>query len=299
MPVTNYRTVNGRMIGETTDGVRTDYLTDALGSVTATVDQSQNVLNTYRYKPYGGLLAKTGSSPDPKFLWTGDTGSRTTGLAYSEQYNRARHYGSRQANWTSVDPLWPGESDYGYCKSNPLSKFDPNGLDDIDDGPFRLPSCFGYQTPSFPLGPLRFSVSAQICFSCYDASCCPPGNWSGECRSLAVYGSLSFGISWRDIDKWLKVLSPRGLTDTYESILRVISGLAFGVNQCLSPEKTCVPKSTRTSFDLCVRGCLGFVSVGCCAPLSGLSQWKCSGALGYCGLPSISWRLRWRHKECD
>ncbi|MCW5941947.1 MAG: hypothetical protein KIS66_06930 [Fimbriimonadaceae bacterium] len=128
MPVTNYHTVNGRTIGETTDGVRTDYLTDALGSVTATVDQSQNVLNTYRYKPYGGLLAKTGSSPDPKFLWTGDTGSRTTGLAYFEQYNRARHYGSMQAGWTSVDPLWPTTSTYSYSLASPTSFIDASGL---------------------------------------------------------------------------------------------------------------------------------------------------------------------------
>ena len=40
MAVTNYHTVNGRIIGETTSGTRTDYLTDALGSVTATVNQS-------------------------------------------------------------------------------------------------------------------------------------------------------------------------------------------------------------------------------------------------------------------
>ena len=32
-----YHTVNGRILGETAAGVRTDYLTDALGSVTATV----------------------------------------------------------------------------------------------------------------------------------------------------------------------------------------------------------------------------------------------------------------------
>ncbi|MCW5941950.1 MAG: hypothetical protein KIS66_06945 [Fimbriimonadaceae bacterium] len=128
MPVTNYHTVNGRTIGETTDGVRTDYLTDALGSVTATVDQSQNVLNTYRYKPYGGLLAKTGSSPDPRFLWTGDTGSRTTGLAYSEQYNRARHYGSMQANWTSVDPGNGPVLAYQYANCAPSQVLDPSGL---------------------------------------------------------------------------------------------------------------------------------------------------------------------------
>jgi hypothetical protein len=34
MPVTNYYTVNGEIIGEkTTGGSRVDYLTDALGSV--------------------------------------------------------------------------------------------------------------------------------------------------------------------------------------------------------------------------------------------------------------------------
>ena len=40
MAVTNYYTVNGALIGEkTAGGSRTDYLTDALGNVTATVNQ--------------------------------------------------------------------------------------------------------------------------------------------------------------------------------------------------------------------------------------------------------------------
>jgi hypothetical protein len=59
MPVTEYHTVNGRIIGETTGGVQTDYIRDALGSVTATADSSANVVNTYVYKPYGALLART------------------------------------------------------------------------------------------------------------------------------------------------------------------------------------------------------------------------------------------------
>jgi hypothetical protein len=54
MAVTNYHTVNGRILGETTGGIRTDYLTDALGSVTATVNPSGQVVNRYTYKPYGG-----------------------------------------------------------------------------------------------------------------------------------------------------------------------------------------------------------------------------------------------------
>ena len=50
MPVTNYHTANGMLLGETTAGVRTDYLTDALGNVTGTVNQSAQVVNTYRDK---------------------------------------------------------------------------------------------------------------------------------------------------------------------------------------------------------------------------------------------------------
>lgn len=103
MPTTYYHTVNGRLIGETTGTTRTDYLTDALGSVTATMNQSQAIVNTYRYKPYGQLLAKTGSGADPRFMYAGDTGSRTTLLNYAEQYNQARHLGTRQGQWTTVD----------------------------------------------------------------------------------------------------------------------------------------------------------------------------------------------------
>lgn len=86
MPVTKYFTVNGRMIGESTSGVRRDYITDGLGSVVGTIKESGEVENTYRYKPYGGLLAKTGSAADPKFLWRGSRKWRDTGRSYAESY---------------------------------------------------------------------------------------------------------------------------------------------------------------------------------------------------------------------
>ncbi|RYG99819.1 MAG: hypothetical protein EON58_02505 [Alphaproteobacteria bacterium] len=139
MPVTKYRTLNGRMRGQTTSGVRTDYLTDALGSVTATVTASAAVENTYRHKPYGGQLSKTGTGPDPRFLWTGDTGSRTTGASHAEQYNRARHYGGKQAGWTSIDPLWPEESPYGYVNGKPTTWIDPTGDYSVEF--FRCKGC--------------------------------------------------------------------------------------------------------------------------------------------------------------
>jgi len=128
MPVTNYHTVNGSLRGETTSGARTNYLTDALGSVTATVNSGGAVVNTYRHKPYGGLLAKTGASPDPHFLWTGATGSRRSLLIYTEQYNRARHLNVKTAAWISTDPLWPEQPNYLYAQSDTISIVDPLGL---------------------------------------------------------------------------------------------------------------------------------------------------------------------------
>jgi len=51
LATTYYHTVNGKLIGETSGGQRTSYLTDALGSLTATADSSGSVGNTCRYKP--------------------------------------------------------------------------------------------------------------------------------------------------------------------------------------------------------------------------------------------------------
>ena len=76
MPITYYDTVNGQLVGKTASGVRTEYLTDALGSVTAMVNSSGEIVNTYRYKSYGQLQAKTCTGEDPRYLWTGKTGGR-------------------------------------------------------------------------------------------------------------------------------------------------------------------------------------------------------------------------------
>jgi len=51
MPVKKCVNINGR----------TSYLTDAIGSITATVNSSQAVVNTYRWKRYGDRLAKVGT----------------------------------------------------------------------------------------------------------------------------------------------------------------------------------------------------------------------------------------------
>ncbi len=121
MPVKNYDAVNGLIVGENTGGTQLDYLTDALGSVTATIDSTCTVKNTYRYKPYGDVYVKTGTDPDPKFMWNGSTTSRRTGLAYSGQYDFRRHYGAEQAGWTSIDRHWPVTLPYSYMHGHPTT----------------------------------------------------------------------------------------------------------------------------------------------------------------------------------
>src|ERR1051326_1808232 len=128
MAVTNYHTLNGEIIAETTGGVRTDYLSDTLGSVVATVNQSAQVVNTYRYKPYGVQLAKTGAGADPAFRWVGNAGYRQTGKKWSDVYVRARHYELTGGRWTTVDPIWPSGSQYCYVMALPTLNIDPTGL---------------------------------------------------------------------------------------------------------------------------------------------------------------------------
>src|SRR5579871_6866417 len=109
--------VEGEIIGEKAAGsTRVDYLTDALGSVTATVNQSAQVVNTYRYKPYGTQLAKTGMGADPAFGWVGTQGYRPVQKKFSDFYVRARHYSETVGQWTTKDPIrfWGGDLNL-YC----------------------------------------------------------------------------------------------------------------------------------------------------------------------------------------
>ena len=127
MAVTNYVGMQGDLRGEVTNGAMRRYGEDALGSVTATYASSSQQ-NTYRYKPYGRLLAKAGSAPDLSFLWNGGSGYRATSLNSSDYYVRRRHLSSVLARWNTQDSLWPVESAYVYSLSNPVLLSDPSGL---------------------------------------------------------------------------------------------------------------------------------------------------------------------------
>ncbi len=125
---TNFITSHGMIWGEISDtGVTRSYGHDALGSVTETFVNGA-LENTYRYTPYGSLLAKTGTAPDPSFLWNGGSGYRATGLVNNDFYVRRRHFSRNTAQWTTADPLWPEELAYSYAWASPCLLTDPGGL---------------------------------------------------------------------------------------------------------------------------------------------------------------------------
>jgi hypothetical protein len=103
MAVTACYTINGRLMGESTNGVMRNYVTDVLGSVVGTVLNGV-AENTYQYKPYGSLLAKTGTAVDPSFLWNGGSGYRATTMPNASHYVRRRHYSSNSCARFSVQP---------------------------------------------------------------------------------------------------------------------------------------------------------------------------------------------------
>lgn len=131
MPTTNYHTVNGEIIGESTGGVLTNYLSDGLGSVVATVNSAATVVNTYAYKPSGARLAKTGAGADPRFQHVGSHGIVTSTRIHAEEYMRRRHYSNLTGAYTTRDPSAHGTEfgvPYIYVRQNPTTLIDPSGL---------------------------------------------------------------------------------------------------------------------------------------------------------------------------
>ena len=182
MPVTSYISVGGRMISEITDGVILDYVPDALGSIHSVIDQDANVVKTMRYKPYGEVLSRSGTVADRHYQWVGSYGYRATFAPSSSHYVRARHYSATAGSWTTVDPLWPQESAYGYVRGRASSDLDFFGL----QGSIGvLPTCSCSPKPRITgLYPKREGSR----LNCYLRAC------AEYCRSLPKTDPVTAGI---------------------------------------------------------------------------------------------------------
>lgn len=220
-------------------GLRT-YGTDALGSVIATYDNTGKTENTYRYKPCGGLLAKTGTTADPLFTWAGSLGYRQTGRGYSDLYVRARHYSAGLGVWTTVDPLWPGSAPYGYSQGSPVGFSDPSGLD-LSTGAVGCPSkspcqrvLSGSVIHGGPASYLNYGkskiVACGICDSSDDSCHCrcprqiastwyPPHCWDHHWVLFPPYRMAVHSDSgWKCGDKWDVCNASTGVTITVQVV---------------------------------------------------------------------------------
>jgi len=166
MATTWYHTVNGELLGDTTSASRTSYLTDGLGSVTATQNPAGTTTATWRYKPFGALLAKTGAGTDPRFLWTASLGVRCNEARGAEHYTRARHYSNVIGLWTSSDRFWPSQRRFLYVRQRVTTATDSTG-NEVDQSPVR---------PSLPSPPD---------FASDDPTSCQP--WQECCKGADHY----------------------------------------------------------------------------------------------------------------
>ncbi len=136
----------------------TYYVTNAQGTVVATMDSQSNVTYTATYRPYGKQQLGT---PQAGPGYTGHVNDPDTGLVYMQ----ARYYDPGVGRFLSVDPVALKSGNlfkfgrYTYTKDNPVINIDPNGLDAV-----MITDSNGHKTLIIPIkinGPTANSVSAQ------------------------------------------------------------------------------------------------------------------------------------------
>ena len=119
-----YTVIDGEVIAEKRNGVRSLYVPDPLGSTVALLDSTQAQTDTFSYWPYGENDARTGATATP-FQFVGSDGYyRDSG---ARAYVRARTLKTEQGRWLTVDPLWPREPAYQYVYAVPTSYTDASG----------------------------------------------------------------------------------------------------------------------------------------------------------------------------
>ncbi|WP_230598626.1 RHS repeat-associated core domain-containing protein [Xanthomonas albilineans] len=153
------------------NGGRTYFLTDLLGSTRLLTDTNGNAVQRYDYDPYGTTTQSSTSYNNP-YQYTGREHDQS-GL----YYYRARYYMPELGRFISEDPikLAGGVNGYAYVGENPISYFDPIGLQSYTPGkmpPSNIPGGPWTPDPSRPpgnfLGPPN-GANRQMCSYVPDA----------------------------------------------------------------------------------------------------------------------------------
>ncbi|MGD2091706.1 MAG: RHS repeat-associated core domain-containing protein [Candidatus Aminicenantes bacterium] len=112
--------------------VRFQY-TNKLGSATLETNEDRTVISYEEYHPFGTSAYRSSKSDVnlslKRYRFTGKERDDETGLYYFG----ARFYADWLGRWTSSDPAGfvSGLNLYRYCSNNPISKRDPNGMNDF------------------------------------------------------------------------------------------------------------------------------------------------------------------------
>jgi RHS repeat-associated protein len=165
MPTTTFRTVNGRILGHNKAGVASEYLLDPLGSVIGTSTSAGVVSNRTTYWPYGEVRTGGVSSVTP-FGFCGGWGYYTD--SSGSLYVRARYYRPSLTRWQTVDPLWPGESAYGYVLNNPVTMIDYSGQKPSNG---RVGKCAIYLCKQYGWGLGKPATHVYLCVTGPNGGC--------------------------------------------------------------------------------------------------------------------------------
>jgi RHS repeat-associated protein len=131
------------------------YHYDAVGNTIAMTDETEGIVNSYAYTPFG-ILANENESVIQPFKFVGKYGVMTEPNGF--YYMRARYYDTEIGRFISEDPIGFDGGDvnlYAYVGNNPVLLIDPDGLWGEETHGTYAEEDHGWTSPFNPLSTWR------------------------------------------------------------------------------------------------------------------------------------------------